>query len=198
MRRITALAAIGLAALSLTGCAAIVSAPAGAYNAPSPYQVSLGREWSDMSAAAGATPKTVRLLTIDGPLLNRLYIVGPLKSGEVMFKSNVKEKPSPKIRDGMSATERMEFVTDNLTLAGFQRLETSRPRPAKFSGADAVRFDLTGKTTEGLDLKGTAEVADIDGKFYAIIYLAPAEHYFSANLSEVEKVMESVHAVGKT
>lgn len=191
------LLAVGAAALTLSGCAAIVSAPAGAYNAPGPYQVQLGREWSDMSAAmVAAQPKLVRLLTIDGPLLNRLYIVGPLKPGDAMLKSLTKDKPTPTIRANMTATERMEFVVDNLTYAGLQRVETAKPRPAKFGDSDALRFDFTGKTSDGLNMKGTAEVAEVDGKTYAIIYFAPAEHYFDANLGEVEKVMSSAKLGG--
>jgi hypothetical protein len=98
----------------------------------------------------------------------------------------------------MSATERMEFVADNLTVAGYQRVESTRPRPAKFTDTDAVRFDLTAKTADGLDVNGTAEVAEVDGNFYAIIYVAPAEHYFAATLPEVEKVMASVRPGGKS
>jgi hypothetical protein len=187
-----------LACLSLAACATVTSAPAGTYAAPKPYQVTLGRQWSDISAISGAQPKSVRLLTIDGPLLNRLYLVGGLAPGDFMFRSASKTQPTPTVRKGMSATERMEFITDNLAVMGYQRVETARPRPAKFAGADGLRFDFAAKTSDGLEIKGTSEVAEVDGKLYAIIYFAPAEHYFQATLAEAEKVMESVRPGGKT
>jgi hypothetical protein len=192
-----AAAACVLACAALTGCASVTSAPAGLYDAPKPYQVTLGREWSDISVMSGAPSKSVRLLTIDGPLLNRLYIVGGLAPGEFMFRSMSKTQPTPTVRKEMSATERMEFITDNLGVMGYQRVEMARPRPAKFGQADGVRFDFTAKTADGLEIKGTSQVAEIDGKLYAIVYLAPAEHYFQATLPEVEKVMSSVRAGGK-
>jgi hypothetical protein len=193
-RWISALAALSL--LTLTSCMTVTLAPAGAYQAQTSYQVTLGRDWSDLTAVSYANTKAVRVLSIDGALLNRLYLIGGLNAGDTMIRTVTKDKPAPAIRSGMSATERMEFVADNITLLGYQRVETSRPRPAKFGGQDGLRFDFAGKTNEGLDMKGTAQVAEVDGKFYAIIYLAPAEHYYQATLAEAEAVMASAKFPG--
>lgn len=98
---------------------------------------------------------------------------------------------TPKVRTGMTSAERIEFVTDSIAAMDFQRVEAARPRAARYGGQPAVRFDITARTSEGLDLAGAAMAAEIAGKTYVILYLAPAEHYFAANLAEVEQVMAS-------
>ena len=55
-----------------------------------------------------------------------------------------------------------------------------------------MRFDLTARTAEGLEVSGTAQVAQKDDKLFLILYLAPTEHYFAALLPEVESVMNSM------
>lgn len=180
------------AALLLASCASVVSAPAGPYALGKDYSVTLGREWSDVSGIMYMRPKKVRLLSIDGPLLNRLYLTEGLAPGEFLVKPTAKEKPTPIYRAGMSASERIEFVSQSVTALDYQRVETARPRPAKFGDADAIRVDLTARTAEGLDMAGTALLAEVGGKLHVILYLAPAEHYYRATLPEVETVMESV------
>lgn len=190
--KIIRLAASAAVALTLAGCVSITSAPAGPYPLKSDYSVTLGRQWSDMSAVNLPRPKKVRLLSIDGVFLNRLYLTEGMEPGEFMVRSLVKERPTPTVRAGMSASERIEFVSQSVTAMDYQRVEAVKPRPAKFGGADAIRFDLTAKTADGLDISGTALVSEVGGKLYVILYLAPTEHYYAANLPEVEAVMASV------
>jgi len=185
------LAAIAAVALALAGCVTITSAPAGPYALKSDYSVTLGRQWSDMSAVNLPRPKKVRLLSIDGVFLNRLYLTEGMVPGEFMVRSMAKERPTPPVRAGMSASERIEFVTQSGAAMDYQRVEAVKPRPAKFGAADAVRFDLKAQTSEGLDVSGTALVADVGGRMYVILYLAPSEHYYQAYLPEVERIMAS-------
>lgn len=184
-------AAAGLAVLTLSACVSITSAPAGPY-ASGAHSVTLGREWSDVSALIPRRPKQLRLLSIDGPLLNRLYIVDGLEEGAWLVRAPSKDKPTPVVRKAMSARERIEFVADNVAAFGYQDVKTVRPRPAKAGEIDAIRFDLTARTPEGLDISGTAKVAERDGRLYLVLYLAPTEHYFAASLPEVESVMNSM------
>jgi hypothetical protein len=184
------IAAVALA-LGLSACATIVSAPAGAYKVASDYNVELGRQWSDMSGAVLNRNKKLRLLTIDGPLLNRLYLIDGLAPGEFMVKPVNKEQPTPTYRSGMSPTELVEFVTDSATALEYQRVETSNLRPVTYGGAEAIRFDIAAQTKEGLDISGSAIVAERAGKLYVSMYLAPGEHYYTTYLPEVEKVFGS-------
>lgn len=177
--------------VALSGCAAISSAPAGPLVVGGPT-VTLGRQWSDISALMSPRPKNVRLLSIDGPLLNRLYLTAGLAPGQPLVAAKSKSAPTAAFRAGMSRTEQMEFVVDSVTAMEFLRVEAVKPRPATYAGERALRFDLTAATKDGLDIDGTALVAEIGGKLYAIVYLAPHEHYFAATLPEVESIMASV------
>lgn len=190
MRALRNLIVIAAAASLLAGCAAVTSAPAGPYKVGA-AEVTLGREWSDISAIMVGRPKKVRLLSLDGPLLNRLYVTDGLAPGEFLVKPAAKEKPTPTYKAGMSASERMEFVADSVAALDYQRVEVLRPRPAKFGEAPGLRFDLRARSPDGLDIAGTALVAEIGTKLYVVLYLAPDEHYFAAHLSDVEAVISS-------
>lgn len=179
-----------VALLALAACSSISKAPAGPLKVGD-SRVTLGRDWSDVSVLLPGQTKKVKVLSIDGPLLNRLYVTDGLAVGESLVKAPAKEKPTPKLRAGMNSSERMEFVADSISAMGYQRVATAKPRPAKFGGGSAVRFDITARTDDGLDVLGTGLAAEANGKSYFVLYLAPAEHYFQAALPEVEKVMAS-------
>lgn len=178
--------------LTLAACATVTSAPAGAMKVGDAYEVALGREWSDISNIMNGRTKKVRLLSIDGPLLNRLYLSDGLEPGEYLIKPAAKETPTPVIRKDMSASEKLEFVTDSVAALDYQRVQLVRPRPAKLGQTSAVRFDLTAQTMSGLDVRGTGVIGEQGGKTYVVLYLAPAEHYFDATLPEVEAILGSV------
>ena len=179
------------AALALSACVSITAAPAGPYKVGA-AQVTLGHEWSDISAIMFQRPAKVRLLSMDGPLLNRLYVTDGLAPGEFMVKPMAKERPTPTYRAGMSPNELVEFVTDSVSALDYQRVETDNLRPAKFGASDAVRFDIKAKSKEGLDVSATALVAEAAGRLYVVLYIAPTEHYYAAELPEVETVIGSV------
>ncbi|OYW98465.1 MAG: hypothetical protein B7Z12_19810 [Caulobacter vibrioides] len=83
-------------------------------------------------------------------------------------------------------------LADSVAAMDYQRVEILRPRPGKFKDRSAVRFDLTAQTSDGLEISGTALVAEQAGRIHIILYLAPAEHYFGASLADVESVIASV------
>lgn len=196
MRSLITVLAGGLAALALAGCVSVTEAPAGPFKAAGGPEMTLGRSWSDISALMFDRGKKVRVLSIDGPLLNRLYVAGGLVAGDNLVRSYVKERPTPLVRAGMSASERLEFVTDSVAAMGYLRVDLSQPRPARMGEAAAVRFDLDAATPEGLAIKGTGVVAAAGGKLYLVLYLAPAEHYFQASLPEVEAIIASTRISG--
>jgi hypothetical protein len=187
--RLRALACAALL-LGLSACTTVTLAPAGAYAVGS-HGVTLGRSWSDISIILPGRPRNVRLLSIDGPLLNRLYIADGLTDGQFLVKPMRKERPTPTWRSGMSPSEQVEFVTDSVAAMDYQRVETSDLRPTTVAGADGMRFDLSAKTAEGLDISGMAQVVETGGKLFLILYLAPSEHYFGAQKAEVEGIMAS-------
>lgn len=186
--------ALTAALLGLSACASVTSAPAGPMKLGA-GQVTLGREWSDISQIMPARSKKVRLLSIEGPLLNRLYVTEGLVAGDYMIRPAAKERPTPTVRADMSLSEQIEFVSDSVSAMDFLRVQTSHPRPMKFGQAPGVRFDIEASTRDGLEMKGLGAVAKgAGGALYVIIYLAPAEHYYGASLTEVEGVIASAQA----
>lgn len=180
-----------LVGLCVTACAVIPEAPVGAYSVGKSYQVTLVQPWNDISNIMIARPAKVRLLSLDGPLLNRLYLTDGLVPGDFMVKPAAKERPTPVYRQAMSASERVEFVSDSVAALDYRNVQTTALRPGKFGTQNALRFDLTAQTSEGLNMSGTALISEFDGKAYVMIFLAPSEHYYAAQLAEVENIITS-------
>ena len=181
-----------LMGLCVTACAVIPEAPVGPYSVGKSYQVTLAQPWNDVSLIMNARPAKVRLLSLDGPLLNRLYLTDGLVPGDFMVKPAAKERPTPVYRKAMSASERVEFVSDSVAALDYRNVETTGLRPGKFGPHTALRFDLSAQTAEGLNMSGTALISEIDGKAYVLIFLAPAEHFYAAQLAEVENIITSI------
>lgn len=184
--------ALSLAVFGLAGCVAITPVPAGPLALGANRQATLDRNWSDVTALVSPGVKSVRVLSIDGPYLNRLYLVQGLTAGQSLLKAASKERPVPKFQAGMSLTEQVELIADSVSAIGYQRVETQGLRPGRFGPADGVRFEIAAMTDQGLEISGTAEVAVVEGRLYAVIYLAPKEHYFGASLPNIEALLASV------
>jgi hypothetical protein len=184
------------AAVTLAGCETIIDVPAGQIAVGDSFQATTAHEWADISKTVVGAPANVRLLSIDGPLLNRLYIVGPMAPGDAIVKAQTKDVRTPTYRAAMSPNEMVELVTDTVAALDYQRPESSGLRPAKFAGENALRFDLAAKTKDGLNISGTAETAEIGGKLYVVLYLAPSEHYYAATLPEIEGILASARRKG--
>jgi hypothetical protein len=190
MRKHVNILVLGAALVALVGCASITSVPAGPVSLGEQHRVVLGRQWSDVSIMLPQKTPSVRVLSIDGPALNRLYLAS-LKPGEGLIKAASKEHPVPIFHSDMTSNEELELVTDSVAALGYQHVAMLKLRPAKLSGANGLRFDLAAQTQSGLEVSGAAQVWVSGGKLYLILYLAPAEHYFGTTLPEVEKLMES-------
>lgn len=191
MNRLMRAAAIGAALVFTASCSSISAVPPGPLQLGAGHQARLERQWSDVTALMPQRQKGVRVLTVDGPLLNRLYLAQGLEPGQGLIRGASKEKPAPAYHADMSVTEQVEFITDSIAALGYQRISTSRLRPAVFGGQEALRFDFSALTESGLEISGTTQVAQSAGKLYAIIYIAPSEHYFAAYLPDVESLLNS-------
>jgi len=164
----------------------------GTYAGAKAYNVQLGRQWSDVTFMLPNRPPHLRMLSVDGPLLNRLYLAA-LEPGESLLKPSDRDTPRPTFRDDMSDTELVEFVIDCIAQE-YQAPEAAALRPQNFGNAPGVRFDLTTRTAEGLNISGTALAARVNGKLHVMLYLAPSEHYYGTLLPEVETVFASASA----
>lgn len=175
---------LGGAAL-LAGCASsgVVSGPV----VSGGTTITLAREWSDITFLLPTPrPRNVKMLSIDGPLLNRLYIA-TLAPGESLLRHRDRDTPRPVYRDDMSDNEVVEFVIDCVAQE-YQGPEASALRPQTFGGAPGVRFDINTRTSDGLEFSGTALAARVGDRLRLMLFLAPREHYYGAMLSEIETV----------
>jgi len=183
-------AAIAAGALALTSCAT-VTAVQGPYEAGEAYTVTLNRQWSDVSAIMTQRPRNVRLLSIDGPLLNRLYIASAIEPDQFLVKPARRELPTPTFRADMTESELVEFVTDSVAALDYLRPEALNLRPENFGAHEGIRFEVQAQTPEGLNISGTALLARTGDRLHVMLYLAPSEHYFQRNLPDAESVFAS-------
>lgn len=189
-KSIVSLAVLG-AALALSACETVTLAPAGAYAVGKGSGATLSRAWSDFTPISGL--KKVRMLSIDGPLLNRLYLSEGLVTGDyVVQPTNRREATTPIYDASMSVTEQVEFVANSVTALDYERVVTSGVRPVQTNGQRGVRFDIEAATKEGLVIKGLGQAVKADDRLYVAIYLAPGEHYFAESRAAAEATMDSV------
>ncbi|MFT3996276.1 MAG: hypothetical protein QM667_12570 [Asticcacaulis sp.] len=198
MRKSTFLKTFAVTALSavlLSACGGATLAPKGALAVGTGYSVNLSRDWSDISTFYYNRAKKVKILSIDGPGLNRLFVSEGLTAADPLMvhpqKGDNKNAPAPRGKANMSYSEQIEFVSTSLSALDYQKIETSTPRPVDLNGTRAVRFDITAKTPEGLNIKGLAQAASKGGHGYYIIYLAPEEHYYGLSLNDATATMDS-------
>jgi hypothetical protein len=181
--------AVGLAALvSLSACGG-ASAVTGPFKVGAAYTVTLGKTWSSVPRLN--LNREVKYLTIDGPLLNNFYLTEGLAVGRSVVRTTQKSRPMPIVRPNMTETEMVEFVVDTVAAFGYEGVNSADLRPGRFGSVEGVRFDLTAKTDEGLNLSGTAQVAEVNGKIHVMLFVAPSEHYYQALKPEIDAVFAS-------
>jgi hypothetical protein len=182
----------GAAAL-LAGCATKSGEVSGAYQRLGSFNVAFARPWSDITFMLPNRPRNMRLLSVDGPLLNRLYLAA-LEPGESLLRPRDNDTPRPIYRADMSDTELVEFVIDCVAVE-YQAPEATALRPQDFAGSPGVRFDLSARTSDGLNITGTALVARAGQWLHMMLFLAPSEHYYAVMLPEVETIFAGAVAV---
>lgn len=134
--------------------------------------------------------------TVDGALLDRVEFYSGVRDGEHVFKTRraTPAKPDgPFFHPGMDGPALAQLVADALAGLGAVKPELSGLRPAKFGANEAIRFELSLSNDEGLFYRGSALLAEVDGKLDVILFLAPAEHYYDAFFPSVDAMLKSAH-----
>lgn len=177
-------------AVALSGCAS------GGLVEPGPTQAGAGaftvtptRQWSDLTFLLNPRPPGVRMLSIDGPFLNRLYLA-EIQSGQSLVRPADRDTPRPLYRTDLTDTELVEFVIDCIAVE-YQSPTATALRPQMFAGRPGVRFDIETLTARGLRVSGTALVSRNGDRLQVMLYLAPSEHYYAELLPEVERIFAS-------
>ena len=145
-------------------------------------------EWSSLDRGG------IEVWTVNGTGLQAIYFADGVEDGEPFFEQRFGEsdKKLPLFRSPMTANEAMEFIVDTLSISGAGEVRATGLRPKKFGAHDGFRFGIDYIETSGLDARGIAHGAVIDGKLYVMIYLAPAEHYFDTYGGYVERMIDSL------
>lgn len=197
-RLILTTAALGTILL-LSACASPpVLAPAGQLALGS-SSVKLDRDWTDVTKSTyvyTARGPKVHVLTIDALTLNTMMVSEGLSPSDPLTinvtTGDTKSHPSLRGKADMSLSEQMEFVAESIAQTGYNKVETNNPQPVTVDGVKGVRFELTGVTKAGLNIRGLAQAVSKGGLNYYVVYLAPGEHYYDASLKNVTAVMDSV------
>ncbi len=181
-----------LFALSVSACAVGPKiAPAGPYTTGS-MKVDLKSDWNAIPFRSGKV-KQAKVLTKDGPQLNAVYLFPDMKDGDSLMRQWRKEYPVPKFDRNMSDLELTEFLTESLLKGGgYAAINLTDIRPDVYRAEDAIRFDLTGRTTAGLNVEGRALMSVIDDKLNIILFIAPSEYYAAKDRAEVDAIFNSV------
>ena len=173
----------------LSACATAQRAP-NRFNVNDAFVVELESDWIDISRLARRPHRTVRLLTVHAPALERLYLVGDLPPGRSMVEAPSRRQAPVVYRADLSRRELVEFICANLTALGFVRIETSGIRPALLGGANGVRFDAKMQAADGLDYSAMALAAQsADGRLRLILFIAPDEFYFPRLAPEIDLML---------
>jgi hypothetical protein len=180
---------VGAATLSLSACAVtMTAAPPGPLQTDAGLAVDLQNSWTRIPAALnGATNGTV--LTRHGVMLDRVDLLS-IDAGKSIIKAP-RNVDVPVFRAGMSELELVELVTASLLRVGLTDVRAENVRPHQFLGASGIRFNLVGKYSSGLNMRGDAALAVVNGKLNVILFVAPAAHYYDANAAEIEQLIQN-------
>jgi len=185
------LASLAAAAL-LTACASGPKlASAGIFEAGS-YSVPLSQDWTAFNIKTGKG-KPAQLLTVDGTVLNSVYLYSDLKEGDSLMKERKRDNPVPKFTTDLSELELVEFLADSLERGhGLLDVQTMNVEPSSFKGAEAIQFDFTAVNENGLKISGSSLLGVEDEKLNIVLYMAPTIHYYGKLKGDVSAMMTSL------
>jgi hypothetical protein len=177
------------ATLGVAACTPTMSAVApGPAETDTGISVNLQNSWTRIPSQLNAAT-TGTVFTRHGVMLNRVDVLS-IEPGKSLIKVP-RNVDAPVFRTGMTELELVEFVTASLSRIGLRDLRTENVRSHTFLGAPGIRFNVAGKYASGLDMRGDAALAVVDGKLNVILFIAPAVHYYDANAAEIEQLIQS-------
>ncbi|HZH43971.1 MAG TPA: hypothetical protein VEY50_07830 [Lysobacter sp.] len=133
--------------------------------------------------------------TIDGTPLNRLAIFSGVRPGEHVFllgRERRSRPDGPWYRAGMRLDELQALVVDGLRDQHWVGIQTDNLRPHRFGNVDGLRFDLELTNPSGLIYRGTAAVAERNGRLTVLLWMAPREHYHGRDVAAVDAMLDSM------
>ncbi|MEJ7747427.1 MAG: hypothetical protein WKF61_11930 [Luteimonas sp.] len=146
-------------------------------------------EWTRIST------QRFQLWTIDGELLNRLYLVPSVREREYIFlgaRQTRRRPDGPFFQPGMRADELRDLIIDGLAASGAINIQASNLRPVDFGGREGLRFEMSLANEEGLKYQGMAAAFEHDRQLALAIFLAPSEHYYPRDAEKVSRMLDTL------
>jgi len=146
-------------------------------------------EWTRASA------QRFQMWTIDGELLNLLYLVPEVREGDYIFlgaRQSKRRPDGPYYHPGMREDEIRDLITDGLLGAGFIGVDTSNLRPSQFGEHEGMRFDIAMANPEGLAYQGYVAAFEHERGLALAIFIAPREYYFPRDGAKVSKMLDTL------
>lgn len=133
--------------------------------------------------------------TLDGLGLNRLLIFGGIDDGKALItaKQRAGVPPPPAFARTMDGLELGELVgaTVSRTMAGGVAVETLSLNPVTFMAHPGFEMEFAFPTSSGLEMRGFASGANIDGELFLVMFVAPRMHYYGKDLAEARAIAAS-------
>jgi hypothetical protein len=191
----TTFAAMALGVL-LSSCSSI----SGTSKLVSPGQNRAGHLYlqSEMEWTRGATSR-YQMWTMDGELLNLLYLIPTVREGDYIFlgQRESKRRPdAPYYHRGMREDEIRDLVGDGLLRAGFVGVDATNLRPDDFGGHEGLRFEVAMTTSEGLAYQGMVAAFEHEDGLALVIFIAPSEYYFPRDGEKVSRMLDTLRWEG--
>ena len=184
-------AALACALLALGACAS----GGGALVRPGPnpaggkLKIESQMEWTRLNT------QRFQLWTIDGELLNRLYLVHTVKEKEFIFLGQRESRRRPDgafYHRGLRPDELRDLILDGLRAVGTSNVEAKNLRPATFGTREGLRFEFSLTNDEGLRFQGMAAAFEHEKGLSLAIFLAPSEYYYPRDAEKVSKMLDTL------
>jgi hypothetical protein len=182
------------ACLMLSGCVAFQ-----AVEASKPFKVSNDItvdpqiDWARPGDLAAINTGGGTLWTVDGLGLDEMRFLTDIAQGKPLLRvSGVDTTNLGHYESAMLPDDVMDLLAATLGKAGNQQVRAANLRPAPFGSAPGFRFDFGYLTKDGLQMKGTALMAQRNKKLDLIIFVAPSEYYYDHYAPIVDRIFASV------
>lgn len=133
--------------------------------------------------------------TIDGVALNRLHILAGIQPGEHVFQTGRERRNRPQgpwFHPGMRPDDQQELLLAALREQGWQAVEASNLRPARFGNLDGLRFEFRLVSARGLRYGGTAAMLERNDRLTVAYWMAPLEHYHDRDAAAVAALLDGL------
>jgi hypothetical protein len=147
---------------------------------------------SEMEWTRLYTGTRYQLWSIDGELLNRLYLIPSVREKEYIFLGGRETKRRPDgafYHRGLRPDELRDLILDGLRAAGTVNIEARDLRPVTFGNHEGLRFEFSLANEEGLRYQGMAAAFEHEKGLSLAIFMAPTEYYYPRDEAKVSKML---------